>query len=63
MSVVWAMLLVIIDLIAFTITGIDSFDVSLEKQEVFVKGSAGYDTVLENIKKTGKEVRSGEVIH
>ncbi|UZJ51332.1 hypothetical protein CBS101457_000652 [Exobasidium rhododendri] len=42
--------------------GVDSFDVSLEKQEVVVKGSAPYETVLEKIKKTGKEVKSGEVI-
>jgi copper chaperone len=28
----------------------------LEKQEVVVKGPVDYDTVLEKIKKTGKEV-------
>lgn len=37
--------------------GVDSYDVSLEKQEVVVKGSIPYDTLLEKIKKTGKEVR------
>lgn len=37
--------------------GVDSFDVSLEKQEVIVRGSAAYDDVLATIKKTGKEVR------
>lgn len=37
--------------------GVSSFDVSLEKQEVIVKGTAPYDEVLEKIKKTGKEVR------
>ena len=37
--------------------GVDSYDVSLEKQEVIVKGSIPYDTLLEKIKKTGKEVR------
>lgn len=37
-------------------TGIESFDVSLEKQEVIVKGTIPYDTLLEKIKKTGKEV-------
>jgi len=42
--------------------GVDSFDVSLEKQEVIVNGSASYDDVLATIKKTGKEVRSGEVV-
>ena len=36
--------------------GVDSYDVSLEKQEVIVKGSIPYDTLLEKIKKTGKEV-------
>lgn len=39
------------------IAGVDSYDVSLEKQEVIVRGSAEYDYVLEKIKKTGKEVR------
>ncbi|EKM55585.1 uncharacterized protein PHACADRAFT_256312 [Phanerochaete carnosa HHB-10118-sp] len=42
--------------------GIDSFDVSLEKQEVIVKGSIEYDALLEKIKKTGKEVRSGQTV-
>lgn len=36
--------------------GISSYDISLEKQEVVVKGTIGYDTLLEKIKKTGKEV-------
>lgn len=40
----------------FAATGIESFDVSLEKQEVIVKGTIPYDTLLEKIKKTGKEV-------
>lgn len=44
------------------LAGVSSFDVSLEKQSVVVKGSAPYETVLEKIKKTGKEVRKGEVI-
>lgn len=43
-------------------TGVETFDVSLEKQSVIVKGTAPYDTVLEKIKKTGKEVREGKVI-
>ncbi|PWZ01147.1 putative ATX1-antioxidant protein and metal homeostasis factor [Testicularia cyperi] len=42
--------------------GVDSFDVSLENQTVLVKGTAPYDTVLEKIKKTGKEVKSGQVV-
>lgn len=41
----------------------DSFNVSLEKQSVVVRGSAPYETVLEKIKKTGKEVKHGEVVH
>lgn len=36
--------------------GVESYDISLEKQEVIVKGSIGYDDLLEKIKKTGKEV-------
>ena len=39
------------------ITGVSSYDISLEKQEVIVKGTVPYDDVLEKIKKTGKEVR------
>ncbi|CEH17156.1 copper chaperone taha [Ceraceosorus bombacis] len=42
--------------------GVSSFDVSLETQTVVVKGTAPYDTVLEKIKKTGKEVREGQVV-
>ncbi|GJE86899.1 heavy-metal-associated domain-containing protein [Phanerochaete sordida] len=42
--------------------GVSSYDVSLEKQEVLVKGTIGYDELLEKIKKTGKEVRSGETL-
>ncbi|KAI6045786.1 hypothetical protein EDC04DRAFT_3137085 [Pisolithus marmoratus] len=42
--------------------GVESYDVSLEKQEVIVRGTAGYDFVLDKIKKTGKEVISGQVV-
>ncbi|KAJ7905539.1 copper chaperone taha, partial [Mycena olivaceomarginata] len=42
--------------------GVDEFTVSLEKQEVLVTGPIAYDTLLEKIKKTGKEVRSGETL-
>ncbi|KAF4608494.1 Cytosolic copper metallochaperone [Pleurotus pulmonarius] len=35
--------------------GVSSYDISLEKQEVLVKGSIPYDDLLEKIKKTGKE--------
>lgn len=38
-------------------SGIESYDVSLEKQLVNVTGTIPYDTLLEKIKKTGKEVR------
>lgn len=44
-------------------TGVDctccagiTYDVSLEKQTVVVKGDVPYEDVLEKIKKTGKEV-------
>lgn len=39
-----------------------SFNVSLENQtaEIVAEDSLSYDTVLEKIKKTGKEVKSGE---
>ncbi|KAI1820927.1 iron copper transporter [Xylaria intraflava] len=42
--------------------GVESYDVSLEKQEAVVVASAGldYETVLKTIKKTGKKVNSGE---
>ncbi|BGP70597.1 Cytosolic copper metallochaperone [Rhodotorula toruloides] len=43
--------------------GLSSYDVSLEKQEVIVKtSSVPYDDVLAKIKKTGKEVKSGQVV-
>lgn len=42
--------------------GVSEFDVSLDTQTVVVKGTAPYDTVLEKIKKTGKEVKSGQVV-
>ncbi|KAI2622828.1 iron copper transporter [Xylaria nigripes] len=43
--------------------GVESFDVSLEKQEAVVVATPGlgYETVLKTIKKTGKKVNSGEV--
>ncbi|CAE6414156.1 unnamed protein product [Rhizoctonia solani] len=41
---------------------ISSFDVSLDKQEVLVTGKMSYDDVLAKIKKTGKEVKSGETL-
>lgn len=38
--------------------GVESYDISLEKQEVLVKGTIGFDDLQEKIKKTGKEVCS-----
>ncbi|KAI8470230.1 MAG: putative copper chaperone [Monoraphidium minutum] len=37
------------------LAGVDSFDVSLEKQQVVVKGSAAPEVVVETVKKTGKK--------
>ena len=37
--------------------GVSSYDVSLEKQEVLVKGTIPYDDLKAKIAKTGKEVR------
>ncbi|KAJ6596928.1 hypothetical protein DFH09DRAFT_1133124 [Mycena vulgaris] len=42
--------------------GVSEFSVSLDTQEVLVKGTLPYDDVLARIKKTGKEVRSGETL-
>ncbi|QRV99844.1 copper chaperone [Ceratobasidium sp. AG-Ba] len=42
--------------------GVSDFEVSLEKQEVIVKGTMPYDDVLAKIKKTGKTVNSGETV-
>ena len=39
------------------ILGISEYSVSLEKQEVLVTGTIGYDDLLAKIQKTGKEVR------
>ena len=39
------------------ILGISECSVSLEKQEVLVTGTIGYDDLLAKIQKTGKEVR------
>ena len=44
------------------LAGISSYDVSLEKQEVLVKGTIDYDVLLEKIKKTGKEVSCCAVV-
>lgn len=42
--------------------GVESYEVSLEKQEVLVNGTIEYDALLEKIKKTGKEVCLGLVL-
>ena len=36
--------------------GVSSYDISLEKQEVLVKGTIGYDDLHAKIAKTGKQV-------
>jgi len=41
---------------------IETYNVDLDTQEVVVKGSASYDYVYEKIKKTGKEIISGETV-
>lgn len=43
-------------------TGVSSYDVSLEKQTVDVRGPAPFDTVLAKIQKTGKEVLSSKIV-
>ncbi|KAK0450900.1 hypothetical protein EV421DRAFT_2050781 [Armillaria borealis] len=42
--------------------GVNDYTVNLDTQEVIVKGSIPYEDVLARIKKTGKEVRSGEIV-
>ncbi|BGP40281.1 Cytosolic copper metallochaperone [Rhodotorula kratochvilovae] len=42
--------------------GVNSYDISLDTQEVIVKTSVSYEDILAKIKKTGKEVCSGEVV-
>ncbi|ETS79229.1 Metal homeostasis factor atx1 [Pestalotiopsis fici W106-1] len=52
-----------VDRVLKKLDGIESYDVSLEKQEatVIAKPELDYETVLKTIKKTGKKVNSGEV--
>ena len=43
--------------------GINSYEVSLETQEVIVRTrEVSFEDVLAKIKKTGKEVKSGEIV-
>ncbi|KAJ7774569.1 hypothetical protein DFH07DRAFT_800084 [Mycena maculata] len=42
--------------------GVSDFAVNLETQEVLVTGTIPYEDLLAKIKKTGKEVRSGETL-
>ncbi|RDX56677.1 copper chaperone taha [Polyporus arcularius HHB13444] len=42
--------------------GVASYDISLEKQEVLVKGTIPYDDLKAKIAKTGKEIISGETV-
>ncbi|KAF8235660.1 hypothetical protein L208DRAFT_1391937 [Tricholoma matsutake] len=41
---------------------VSDYTVSLDTQEVLVKGTLPYDDLYERIKKTGKEIRSGETL-
>lgn len=45
-----------------SLAGVSSYDVSLDTQQVIVKTTVPYDDILAKIKKTGKEVISGEVV-
>ncbi|KIO18133.1 hypothetical protein M407DRAFT_246563 [Tulasnella calospora MUT 4182] len=42
--------------------GITEYNVDLPSETVLVTGTIPYDDLLEKIKKTGKEVRSGETL-
>ena len=44
------------------IKGIKSYNVSLENQtaDIYAEESLQYETILEKIKKTGKQIKSGE---
>ncbi|KOS14925.1 copper chaperone [Malassezia pachydermatis] len=42
--------------------GVKSYNVNLEQQTVNVQATAPFETVLEKIKKTGKEVLSSKVV-
>ncbi|KAK6064024.1 heavy-metal-associated domain-containing protein [Seiridium cupressi] len=51
-----------VDRVLKKLDGVESYDVSLEKQEatVIAQPQLDYETVLKTIKKTGKTVNSGE---
>ncbi|KAH8677888.1 hypothetical protein BX600DRAFT_506886 [Xylariales sp. PMI_506] len=51
-----------VDRVLKKLDGVESYEVSLEKQEAVVvaKDELEYTTVLKTIKKTGKKVNSGE---
>ncbi|ODQ52862.1 metal homeostasis factor atx1 [Saitoella complicata NRRL Y-17804] len=52
-----------IDRVLTRLDGVQSQEISLQTQEVLVHADgASYEKVLETIKKTGKEVKSGEVV-
>ncbi|KAH9856966.1 copper chaperone taha [Lenzites betulinus] len=42
--------------------GVSEYDISLEKQEVLVKGTIPYDDLHAKIAKTGKQIISGETV-
>ncbi|GAA5853654.1 hypothetical protein JCM3766R1_004447 [Sporobolomyces carnicolor] len=52
-----------IDRVLKKLDGINSYEVSLESQEVIVRTrEVSFEDVLAKIKKTGKEVKSGEIV-
>lgn len=51
-----------IDRVLGKLDGVTSYSVRLEKQSVDVEGSVPFDTVLEKIKNTGKEVLGSKVV-
>ncbi|KAL8825245.1 MAG: hypothetical protein Q9191_004534 [Dirinaria sp. TL-2023a] len=51
-----------VDRVLKKLEGVKSYNVSLEKQtaDVYAEETLQYEAVLEKIKKTGKQVKSGE---
>lgn len=44
------------------LAGITSYDISLDNQEVIVKTAIDFETIKAKIAKTGKEIRTAEVV-
>lgn len=53
-----------IDRVLKRLDGVDSFDISLEKQTVDVetKDSIDFDTIYQTIAKTGKTIKKGAIV-